>query len=47
VALQAMSFEGPTRKRRHASPKLMEAITLEMVYGACEQILRRKAQEAA
>jgi len=47
VALQAMFFEGPTRKRRNASPEFMEAISVEMVCEACRRILKREGREAA
>lgn len=39
IALQKMFFEGATRQRRHAPPKYMEAIGVELVCDACEQIL--------
>ncbi len=44
VAVQKMSFEGSTRARRHASPELMEAISVEMVCEACEKILNSSTQ---
>jgi heptosyltransferase-1 len=47
IALQEMSFEGPTRARRNAPPKLMEAIRMEQVCGACDQILKRDGRHAA
>lgn len=47
IALQKMFFEGPTRQRRHASPKYMEAISIDDVCEACDQILRRKGRDAA
>jgi heptosyltransferase-1 len=39
VALQQMFFEGPTRQRRNAPPIYMEAIGVELVCAACDQIL--------
>jgi lipopolysaccharide heptosyltransferase I len=47
IALQKMFFEGPTRARRNAPPKLMEAIHVELVCGACDQILQRDGRYAA
>jgi len=47
VALEAKSFEGSTRQRRHASPEHMEAITVEMVCEACDEILARSGRSAA
>ncbi len=47
LALQAMRFEGPTRRRRCASPKYMEAISVEMVCRACDRVLQREASDAA
>jgi len=39
IALQQMRFEGPTRRRRHASACYMESISTEMVCQACDQLL--------
>ena len=47
VALQEMFFEGPTRARRNAPPTYMEAINVELVCGACDQILKRDGRHAA
>lgn len=47
IALQEMFFEGPTRARRKAPPALMEAIQVEQVCQACDQILRRDDRRAA
>jgi ADP-heptose:LPS heptosyltransferase len=47
IALQELFFEGPTRARRNAPPKYMEAIRVELVCGACDQILRRDGRHAA
>jgi lipopolysaccharide heptosyltransferase I len=47
IALQKMFFEGPTRARRNAPPKFMEAIHVELVCGACDQILKRDGRHAA
>jgi len=47
VVLQKMYIEGSTKQRRNASPKYMEAITVEMVTQACETILGRSDREAA
>jgi len=47
VALQKMHLDGTTRQRRHASPKYMEAISVETVCEACDKILRRRDHEAA
>ncbi len=47
IALQKMFFDGPTRAKRHASPKYMEAITIDDVCEACAQILQRQAHDAA
>lgn len=47
IALQEMFFEGPTRARRNAPPKLMEAIDVELVCGACDRILKRDGRHAA
>jgi heptosyltransferase I len=42
VAIQKMFFEGSTHHRRHAPKIYMEAIQVEDVCGACEEILRRE-----
>ncbi len=51
VALQKMRFDGTSRERRHAPATLMDAITVDDVCQACDQILARPAahgpQEAA
>jgi len=47
IALQARQFEGSTRQRRYASSEYMEAITVEMVCRACEEILARDSRSAA
>ncbi len=47
IALQKMVFDGPTRARRYASPQYMEAISIDDVCEACDQILRRKGRDAA
>jgi ADP-heptose:LPS heptosyltransferase len=47
IALQNLTFEGTTRQRRHASSKYMESISVEMVCAACDQVLRRRAADAA
>ena len=39
IALQKMSFEGPTRARRTAPAIYMESITTEMACEACDRIL--------
>ena len=41
VALQAMSMQGTSRRRRTASRELMDAITIAMVRDACDQVLQR------
>jgi heptosyltransferase-1 len=41
VALQKMHLTGTSRQRRSAGPKSMEAITIEHVSAACDQILSR------
>lgn len=41
VVLQKMCFYGSTRQRRRASPMFMEAIDVESVCDACDEILRR------
>lgn len=41
IALQKKHFEGPTRARRKAPRELMEAITVDAVCEACDQILAR------
>jgi heptosyltransferase I len=40
IALQKAFFQGSTRQRRHASPRFMQAITVEDVCSACDKILR-------
>jgi lipopolysaccharide heptosyltransferase I len=40
IALQQMIFDGPTRRRRTASPIYMESITTELVCEACDKILQ-------
>ena len=40
IALQKAFFEGSTRGRRHASPELMQAITVEDVCNACDNMMR-------
>ncbi len=47
IALQKMFFEGPTRQRRNAPSKYMEAIDVEDVCEACERILGRDDRNAA
>lgn len=47
IGLQEMFFEGPTRARRNAPPKYMEAIEVEMVCEACDRILKRDGRNAA
>jgi lipopolysaccharide heptosyltransferase I len=47
VALQKMTFQGPSRQRKNASPALMEAIGVELVCEACSRILRRDGWCAA
>lgn len=47
IALQAVHFEGTSRQRRNAPRDVMEAITVDMVTAACDQILQRKASHAA
>jgi lipopolysaccharide heptosyltransferase I len=47
IALQKARFEGTSRQRRSAPSTLMEAITVEHVCEACEQILERNGKEAA
>lgn len=47
IAIQAVHFEGSTRARRRAPAELMEAITVEMVAAACDEILRREGRRAA
>ena len=42
VALQKSTFEGTSRQRRQAPKSLMEAIQVEDVSAACEQILGRQ-----
>jgi heptosyltransferase-1 len=47
VALQQLLFEGSTRARRNAPPTFMEAIRVDLVCDACDQILRRDGRHAA
>jgi heptosyltransferase-1 len=47
VVVQKMCFEGSTRQRRNASGKFMEAIDVESVSAACDQILSRDASHTA
>ena len=47
VALQKMVCEGSTRARRNASPKYIEAIGVDLVCRACDQILARDGRQAA
>ena len=47
VAIQKRTFKGSSRERRNASSELMEAIQVEDVNRACDQILKRTAWEAA
>jgi len=47
LALHAVQFEGTSRQRRNAPPEVMEAISVEMVCEACDQLLQRKASQAA
>ena len=47
IALQKMTFEGPTRARRKAGPEFMQAIDAELVCGACDRILKRESRHAA
>lgn len=47
VAIQKLAFEGSSRERRNAPRELMEAITVEDVAEACDQILRKVAWNAA
>ncbi|NQT37461.1 MAG: glycosyltransferase family 9 protein [Planctomycetes bacterium] len=47
VALQKRTFEGTSRQRRSASAELMEAIRIEHVCDACDEILGRQAWKAA
>ena len=42
-----MVFDGPTRARRTASPEYMEAIRVEHVCAACDEILARGRREVA
>lgn len=39
IALQKADFTGSTRDRRHAPPEIMEAITIDDVCQACDQII--------
>ena len=47
VAIQKMHFEGKSRQRRSAPATLMEAIAVEHVAAACDQILARLGLRAA
>jgi heptosyltransferase-1 len=47
VWVQKAFFEGPTRRRRHAPKTYMEAIQIDDVCRACEEILRRNQNSAA
>jgi heptosyltransferase I len=47
LAVQKMTLEGSTHERRHASPRYMEAIDVDSVCEACDQILRRESWSAA
>lgn len=47
IALQKRTFEGTSRERRNAPAALMEAIAVDDVTDACDQILRKKAWNAA
>lgn len=47
LVLQKMVCQGSTRQRRHASPKYMEAISVELVCRACDRLLRRDGRHAA
>jgi heptosyltransferase I len=40
IAVQKAFFEGSSRQRRHASPQLMRAITVEDVCSACDRIMQ-------
>jgi heptosyltransferase I len=44
VWVQKAFFEGPTHKRRHAPKSYMEAIQVEDVCQACEEILQRNSE---
>lgn len=44
IALQPRQFQGTSRQRRNAPKELMEAITVESVCQACEEILERGKQ---
>ena len=43
VAIQRACVSGTSRQRRTAGPESMEAISVEDVYVACEQVLDRQA----
>lgn len=47
VAIQKCTFEGSSRQRRNAPGALMEAITVEDVADACDEVLRKIAWNAA
>ena len=47
AAIQKARFEGSSRQRRTASSSLMEAIKVEAVCEACDEILRRENSHAA
>lgn len=47
VAVQKMVCKGPTRRRRRASTKYMEAIDVDSVLVACDRVLRGEVSEAA
>jgi hypothetical protein len=47
VAIQKCTFEGTSRQRRNAPGALMEAITVEDVADACDEVLRKIAWNAA
>jgi lipopolysaccharide heptosyltransferase I len=47
VVLQKMTVEGSTWQKRHASGQCMEAIDVDLVCDACDQILHRSDAQAA
>jgi heptosyltransferase I len=47
IAVQKMCLDGSTWQRRHAPSKYMDAIDVETVAAACDQILGRPRTEAA
>ncbi len=47
IAIQRMRFEGTSRQRRTAPRALMEAIVVEDVCKACDEILQRPQMDAA